>query len=344
MSKSFRYILLLIFILIILLLISNYTITSPNDYNQNNNFISYPILTNQLQHQQMKDEFLQFIAESQSNCSNPKIILLELFGDDIGEIYHFIGTALQTAIASNRILHIISNNENCDNKSLINSFKCIHKPITNCSINKNIDTTFQYPIHPEFSFYRYYLNNKDNITYFNNITWYEILSRRSKCQWFTGIFNSNWFGKYGNVFIRSFVQYYIWMSLNHKTKQFINKQIESQKHENVIAIYVETKDNIEFERNSFLKTLEDDGINVSNYDIVIISNNSNSFSKWQLNDLYDVMIGIEMLRVADYMSGSAKLNVFRLGMELNFATNWIHYDYHSQQTAFSVNIPWIQDP
>ena len=164
--------------------------------------------------QYKQDEFLQSIAASQSNCSNPNIILLELFGEDPAEIHHFVGNALQTALAAKRRLHIMHKAGACNDESLISSWKCIYAPLTECAVPADVNTTFAFPKHPEFSFYRYYLNSAEAVTFWNAVVWHEILSRQSKAEWFTGVFASRWFGRFGNVFVRASVQSFVWNSLN----------------------------------------------------------------------------------------------------------------------------------
>ena len=100
--------------------------------------------------------------------------------------------------------------------------------------------------------------------------------------------------------------------------------------------------------------------NQSRFDFVYnekVRRNTQSQSEWTwfLNDLKDqdlwnVIVDIEVMRTADYLFGSATSNVYRLAMELNYATNWVQHQVqrdhgrHSER-IFSVDgVPWYQDP
>ena len=276
--------------------------------------------TRSISRRQIQSEFLQIINKSQSDCTHNKVIFLELFGDDFGEIHHFVGSALLTAVASGRRLHIIHPDDR---------WKSLYQPLTTCHIPKEINTTFEYPIHPEFSLYRYYVASRENVTYFNEVIWNEILSRQSKADWFTGVFRSEWFGKFGNVFIRSFIQYHIWFNL------IDHALISKRKYRPQITAY-RTSNGSEYSLNDYLNVIRD-AVNISEFDCKLITADTHQSA-------LDVIGDVEQLRTSDYIIGSGKDELFRLGMELQFATNWFDGGYGSPQRAFTVDIAWIQDP
>eukprot|EP01084_Bolivina_argentea_P037692 69699_1 len=74
----------------------------------------------------------------------------------------------------------------------------------------------------------------------------------------------------------------------------------------------------------------------------LFNNNSN------INQaIWNILMDIELLSKADFLIGSSISNVFRLATELHFVTNWPKYDLlsiNNNQTVFSVDIPWFQDP
>ena len=90
----------------------------------------------------------------------------------------------------------------------------------------------------------------------------------------------------------------------------------------------------EFEMEQYLDAVGGH-VDVSQSRSVLISENGNAF---------DALLAVETLRLSDYMVGSAKSNAFRLGMEFQFARNWPRAGYRSEQTAFSVDVAWLQDP
>ena len=285
---------------------------------------------------QKQEEFLKLISDNQANCSNPKVIILELFGNNFAATHHVVGHALLTAVATNRRLHIVHNAKECDGHSLINSWKCIYKPLTPCILSNDIKSAFEYPLHPEFSYFRYYLTLNHEVTYFNNVTLYKILDPSSTFRWMSGIFESQWFGKYGNAFIRSFVQFYIWMNMNDKIKAHIenNSLIQRVKSTKCIGRH-------------FGKELDNyaDVMNkkVGNPDLDLETMIVSDDDRQDFN-LNEEIINVEVLRLCQYLAGSGKSSMFRLAMELHFATNWADNDFESDQTVFTVDIPWIQDP
>ena len=285
---------------------------------------------------QIQKEFLDIITESQAECSHNKMIIMTLFGVDCAEIHHFVGIALMAAVASGRRLHIIHSDDRCSETSLVSEWKCLYRKITNCSIPSSINSTFKYPDHPEFSFHRYYINNEENITFFNEVVWYDILSRQSKAAWLTGVFRSEWFGKFGNVFVRSFIQYHIWSNLNDENKHLMDAQTTNRLQIPRITAYRGSTET-EYSLEKFMNVIPG-SINISECDSSLITGDVNK-------RIVDVISDLETLRASDYIIGSAKSGLFRLGMELQFATRWVHDgDYKSPQRAFTIDFAWIQDP
>ena len=75
---------------------------------------------------EIRDKLLTQIEELQSNCSHPKILVMEVFGSTLSEIHHFIGNALLIAMATKRRLHIINNGTAGQRKSIFAFFTGRH--------------------------------------------------------------------------------------------------------------------------------------------------------------------------------------------------------------------------
>eukprot|EP01084_Bolivina_argentea_P251045 420884_1 len=309
---------------------------------------------------QLQKEFISVIDKVQSNCSNRNILVMELFGESIGEMHHFVGQALLIAVATNRRLHIVNG---FINKPITKHWNTMYKPLSNCKItvSQTEPIDIQWP-----AVWKYYAQSTDTILYFDNIKWAE-MSRHSRFIWNNGVFNTKWFGKYGNVFVRSFIQYYIWKKMKHNVfdniyNNVIIKQIQKYKHGNnkFITVYVDQEQR---KHNMFRVYMEkhielihklssdllNDGGKLKSIVIGNVSRNDVDLKGElyieNLNDgLLDEMITVEILRLSNYVSGSARNSLYRLGMELQYATNWISYDYVCEQNVYSIDIPWLVDP
>eukprot|EP01083_Nonionella_stella_P027832 76661_1 len=284
------------------------------------------------------EEFLSYIDSAQSNCSNSRLLIMELFGDGLGEMHHFLGQALLIAVATNRRLHIkpLHMHRNKHN-SIVNQWYSIYEPLSHCTMDFTVLSDLDHRIIGNV--YKYYVINTDNIVYFNNDTWAQ-MSTLTRYLWQNGIYNTKWFEQYGNIFIRSFVQYYIWMHINKETHHIIhqNRTLQlmhssmNEQNTKFVGIYAEQH------HDEYTHILQD--IKHNDDKVVPIFINKEEVAK----QVMDEMVAIEILRLSDYTIGHVRDSLFRLGMELQYATHWIRYGYCSEQIAYSMDIPWTQDP
>eukprot|EP01084_Bolivina_argentea_P312318 540708_1 len=362
--------------------------------------------------QQIQNDFLNDIYETQHTCNNKRVLVFEIMGDGFSNIHHYIGHVLLIAVASNRKLFVYGNfkyYKECNDYSLSNNWYCIYNSVSNCSMkdieNKYIQKqlTNQRKLLKRDIWREWSLSNPFEHTLFNNYFGNEnvIEYEWDPFIWTNGIFKQQWFNKFDNLFIRSHIQYFLWMSMNNKTMNIIHsnpiiKHIKSLKRNNekYIAFHIRKSDNVKMSRKDFnvdgnkiytmeyyMKIVEENiDINDSilttifvctdNNEIIdnidnkyrnnskfkfIYNKNSkkNATSEWiwflndiEENDLWNIIIDTELMRLADYLIGSATSNVYRLGMELNYATNWVQNQLQNidKQTIFSVDVPWHQHP
>eukprot|EP01084_Bolivina_argentea_P010173 18949_1 len=211
-------------------------------------------------HQKIQNEFLSDIDYTQSNCLNDRFLLFPMeFGDGFANIHHYIGEALLVSISTNRTLYLYGNFKyygQCKNYSLSNNWYCIYDSFTNCRMPQHIKhiiteklsnkqrrlTTNDGTLKASFQNYLYRIYFGDE-----KIIEYSI----KQFGWKDGIFNQKWFNKFDNVFIRSHIQYYIWMKMNKNTKNILNsnpliKQIKElhNTNEKYIAFHFRKTDNI----------------------------------------------------------------------------------------------------
>ena len=348
-------------------------------------------------YRRIQDEFLENIARSQSNCTNDRVLLFEIFGDGFANIHHYIGHALLIALASNRRLHIYGNFKyfgGCNEFSSSNNWHCIYNALNTCALI-NEQRIRRRQLRDRGISLRSQKQHKLFDHYFGKSTFVQYMIE--KFVWSNGIFDQHWFHKFDALFVRSHVQYFIWSTMKNHTLSIINsnpmiKHVKAlkQKGEKYISFHIRKTDNVEkvrkdfgidadkvFSMSNYMKMVEEyvdvNGVSTifvctdnseiiesirSDYDgkskfNFLYNENAkrNVTSEWiwflddiQQSDLWNIIIDVEMMRFSDYLIGSATSNVYRLGMELNYVENWAKNQIVDEQTIFSVDIPWIQDP
>ena len=355
--------------------------------------------------EQIQSELMEWIEQTQSNCSNQRILYYEIMGDGFANIHHFIGHLLLIAVSSNRRLLIegqftyFGQCPEHKSEAMDTNWHCVYNPMSHCPNPKRRSLkqrVYGMEDASQRSRIAMYFGDADQVSY----KWEQLI-------WSDGIFHQQWFHSLDNLSIRSHIQWFIWNSLNNQSKEIVDRHplfqhfasLRSRKQK-YIAFHIRKSDNLRpvmrdfrvdgervysiqyfmemmeehidvddeqistifvcTDNSDIIEDIEQIYANQSRFDFVYnekVRRNKQSQSEWTwfLNDLKDqdlwnVIVDIEVMRTADYLFGSATSNVYRLAMELNYATNWVQHQVQRDhgrylQRIFTVDgVPWYQDP